>query len=298
MNSTTATTTLATKLPRWAKGTAAFLAFASAATLTPTTVSADEPPGSDTSALSNAVQIFEENASEFRGIGNDNLPVQSSDGLELGSITLRPDTSTEATQLDGFVSYGELEDHATLIAASDGPGMDRFAIIINEGGADSYTIPADMPDGTEIHQDETGSIDITPPDGEQTTIAPAEAVDAEGNLLPARYDLTNDALTITIDLTDATYPVMVDPARAFRWWGIEQWASRSEVRRTAAAGPAVVWAMKRLCGGHAVCLAVVSRAGRWVLGIWQRAARNGQCMNMKTGYTGGFYLRAYNCNWG
>lgn len=200
-------------------------------------------------------------------------------------------------QHDGYVDYGNLAPAAKLIAASDGHEMDRFGIVIEQGGSDRYTFDAEVPDGSPIEHTDAGTIKIVTQDGRTTTLAPALAVDSSGAKLPASYTLDHDQMTVTVDLTDAAYPVLVDPVSADRWWGHKDWYSINDVRRFADWWN-VGWIIKKACLGNSACIAIAGAYTNWVYNTWQYAKNTGQCLHMKQLWTGQIIgINAYSCSW-
>lgn len=256
----------------------------------------------NTTSTSEMVDRFEQ-TDIFRGIANEQLPASPAGGFNLGELTVTVDNTNIGHAADGYVDYGTIDTDVTLIASSDGNKMDRFAIIIEEGGPDSYQFPATVPDGSTIEHNETGTITIETPTGTETTIAPAVAVDANGTAVNASYTLTADTLTIDVDLDGATYPVMVDPVSTNHWWGYQEWHSRSDVRRFAS-WYGVLNIAKRACNAapwhlKTVCRATVGRYTSWIYNTWMDAKRYNQCVWMKTTWTGQVIgVGRYSCNWG
>jgi len=212
---------------------------------------------------SEMVDLYEQH-SPFRGINNSNLPVTAG-AVQLGDVTVELPGDGVGVARDGYIDYGFSPEGHGVIASSDGSAMDRFAVILN-GPQDPTTISfnANVPPGSTIsHDADTGEIVIATPAGKITTLAPALAVDAAGEKVPASYTLTDTTLTLTVDTTDATFPVIADPHEAYRWWGIMSWYSRAEVRAYADWW-GVAKLTKKACGGNWVCKQTVGRYVNWV----------------------------------
>lgn len=266
------------------------------------------PDVSQTAQIASAQEVSDlvdsyEATQPFRGTRNDTLPAMSAEGLELGQVTLTPATDQVGVEADGYVRYDTFAPFVELIAASDGEGMDRFGLVISEGGASSFEIPATVPEGSSIRHTDAGTIEVTTPDNEVTTLAPAIAVDAEGKVLPANYTLSDTAMQINVDLTDAAYPVLVDPVSSRYWWGTQTWYSRADVRRFASYY-GIIGIANQACNNmpsryRSICRATVGRYTGWISNTWQDAKRHNQCLSMRMTWTGqviGIYR--YACNWG
>lgn len=252
--------------------------------------------------LSELVDTYE-NHQSFRGIANDQLPINLNEGLDLGNIIVQLD-GHQGIARDGYVDYGLTTDGLHVIAASDGQHMDRFAIVIHEGGADHYTIPVKLPEHATVDNLPTGTIEVTDANGDTTTLAPASAVDAAGKILDASYRIEDETLKVTVDLDDAQYPVMVDPVSATYWWGTQTWYSRADVRQSAS-WYGVIGIAAQACNAFGnstainACKKTVGAYTNWIYNTWMDAKNNNQCLWMKMTWTGQVIgIGRYDCNWG
>ena len=210
--------------------------------------------------------------------------------------------TAEGIQHDGFVDLGPTTTDTAVIAASDGPGMDRFALVIDDRDAEQHRFRVSLPEDATVTHRPTGAIDVQSAAGD-TTLAPAMAVDAEGTLVPARYRIVDDELLIDVELDDAVLPVMVDPVSANYWWGFQDWYSRGDVRRvanlysaTSIAKVACNWMPGSL---RTVCNKAVGRYTGWISGEWRRAKAENKCLTMRMTWTGQVIgISRYACNWG
>lgn len=237
----------------------------------------------------------------FRGIANEQLA--SRDGrLQLGVVEVLTGFTGDPIERDGYVELGATSAGANVVAASDGAGMDRFGLVINDRNAEQHRFPVVLPADAIVAHESTGAIEVRSSAGD-TTLAPAMAVDAAGQQVPARYRITGSEMVIDIDLDNATLPVFVDPVSANYWWGFQDWYSRSEVRAFAE-----WWDVARIAG-HAcnwlpgwiasICRTAVSRYVGWVSSEWRAAKAEGKCLTMRMTWTGWVTsVQRYACNWG
>lgn len=253
------------------------------------------------SELSTLINQYEDTA-QFRGASNEVLPTDLSGRFDLDGIEIDAGTSTgPATIRDGYVDYGRATEGYTVVAASDGRGQDRFGLVIDDATMTTIPLNVTLPDGAVVSNEPTGEVVVTSPVGE-TTLAPAVAVDADGDPVRARYRILDGELRIDVDLARASLPVLVDPVSAYRWWGYTDWYSRSEVR-SQADWYSVIGVASRACskmGRYAgICRTTVGRYTDWIYNTWQYAKNTNQCVEMSMTWTGQVTsIRAYGCNWG
>lgn len=198
---------------------------------------------------------------------------------------------------DGYVDYGRTAEGYRVIAASDGVGRDRLGFVIDDSELTRFAVPVDLPDGARVDHDGSGEITVRGTTG-SSTLAPATAVDADGDVVDAHYRLVGDALEVRVDLTNATLPVLVDPATTWYWWGKTEYYSRAEVRASAD-WYSVVKVANGACRnlGH-LCSRTVGKYTSWIYDTWQTAKNTGQCLSMSMTYTGQVTsIRPYRCNW-
>lgn len=257
------------------------------------------PPSAD--EVDDLVDAYERHQT-FRGVANHNLPATPAGGFNLGEVSISAPSGGTGVAGDGYVDYGQIGEHASLVAASDGPGMDRFGVVIAEGGSDNYRFPADVPAGATVVHTDAGTIEITTVEGKTTTLAPALAVDATGRVLPAGYTLTDGFLDVNVNLEGAAFPVIVDPVSAYYWWGHQRWYSISDVQRYASwwgAASVIKLPCKTLRGpAKWLCDRTVGRYINWVLGKFEHAKRHGRCLWFKQAKTGQIWsIGTYRCDW-
>jgi hypothetical protein len=256
----------------------------------------------DTSGISTSDLVANyEQQQPFRGTANHEL-VARGGRLRLGVVEVLTGVTGQLTGRDGYVELGSTGAGATLVAASDGPGMDRFGLVINDRHAEQHRFRMVLPDDATVTHQPTGAIDIHSRAGD-TTLAPAMAVDANGNQVPARYQITEKQLVVDVELDNAALPVFVDPVTSYYWWGFTEWYSRSDVR-----WQADWWSVARVASnacrftpGHlqSICRATVGRYTSWIYNTWQHAKNTNQCLAMSMTWTGQVTnIYAYPCNWG
>lgn len=266
--------------------------------LVPTATAAhNNPPSPDTVDL---VNLYEQHQ-PFRGTANDQLDDRHG-RLHLGIVEIDTGLTGDPIHHDGYAELGATNPTTTVIAATDGPGMDRFALVIDDRDAEHHRFDVTLPpDATVTHQP-TGAIDVHTPTA-NTTLAPATAVDANGTQIPAQYRITGNQLVIDVDLDDAALPAIVDPVSANYWWGFQDWYSRSDVRRVAnlysaasIASVACNWMPGPL---RSPCQKAVNRYTGWISGEWRRAKAENKCLTMRMTWTGQVIgINRYSCNWG
>lgn len=253
-----------------------------------------DTPASQLEALVTAY----EGHNTFRGVDLTAL-----DGnLELGVVSIDVGDSDGGVEMTGFVDLGLNEDNVHLVAASDGPGMDRFGIVVHDGDVASFRFAAEVPDDAVITHEASGAITVSSSEGE-TTLAPATAVDADGERLSARYQLLGEELVVDVDLDGAAFPVLIDPVSSAYWWGTQTWYSRADVRASASwygvirIANAVCYAMPGWA--RTACLQTVGAYTNWIYNTWMDAKAYNQCLWMKMTWTGQVIgIGRYACNWG
>ena len=250
---------------------------------------------------SKLVNAFEKH-NTFRGVANGNLPRTPSQGFRLGVATVTLPSSRAGITRDGFVDYGQVARNTDLIAASDGPTRDRFALVLENAAAPTrFALNVAVPANSTVVNEPSGAIGIKSSRG-NTTLAPATAVDSAGHAVPAHYEIQSGKLVVQVRDKGASFPVMVDPVSSAYWWGTQSWYSRSDVRYAANAYSwigiakyACYW-MGPLSG---LCQQVVGMYTNWISGTWMYAKNTNQCLTMKMLWTGQVIgVNAYACNWG
>ncbi|MCU1484385.1 MAG: hypothetical protein JWN67_1131 [Actinomycetia bacterium] len=269
-------------------------AFVGALLVVGMTAMSMSPANATSSAVERAVEVFRGHA-PFQGIANDQLAERDGE-LQLGVVTVDTGIEGVATGHDGYVELGTTDDGTTIVAASDGAGMDQFGLIIKDRSAERHRFPVTLPADAEVVHEPTGAIEVRTSHG-TTTLAPAVAVDASGATVPARYRIQGGELVIDVELAGAQLPVMVDPVSANRWWGHEDWYSINDVRWQANWWN-VGGIVKAACRGNSACIAIAGAYTNWVYNTWQQAKNTGQCIHMKQLWTGQIIgIEAYGCNW-
>jgi hypothetical protein len=235
----------------------------------------------------------------FEGERNEVLPSRLEQGFRLGDVRVFAGLSDGSPQArGGIVDYGETRAGYQVIAASDGPSMDRFALVLKDRSQEHFALAVQLPADAQVVNEATGAVTIKAPGRQATTLAPASAVDAAGESVPANYRIVGDRLVVDVDLDRAAMPVLVDPVSANYWWGHRDWYSRADVRWQADWW-GVVRVVQRVCGGNGVCLALVNAYVGWVFNTWQYAKNNNMCLSMDQMWTGQITnIYAYRCNWG
>ena len=124
--------------------------------------------------------------------------------------------SSDAADADTSSDIAPAPDSTSTSAATPltiGGGV-RLMVIIN--GADapsSYEFPLSIPEGRSISSTADGGYQILNSDGSAAiTILPPWARDANDNLIPSSYSLNGTILTLRVDLSGATFPVVADPS--------------------------------------------------------------------------------------
>jgi hypothetical protein len=253
------------------------------------------------SSTSSLVSQYE-HRNTFRGVANSNLPRTLAQGLHLGVAEVKFQSGRLGQARDGYVDYGTIRRDTDVIAASDGPGRDRFALVLRSADAPrEYSFDVALPRGARVVNDSSGAIRISSALG-RTTIAPAAAVDAAGRSVPSHYQIKHGKLLIQVNAENATFPVMVDPVSANYWWGWQEWYSRSDVRAYAS-WYGYLGVAKGACYDagplRSLCLSVVGAYTSWIANTWNYAKNTGQCLTMKMTWTGQVIgVNAYSCNWG
>ena len=253
-------------------------------------------------SVSRLVDSYETH-SAFRGSRNDLLPKRLDNGIALGDVTVRLGSSGLGVQRDGYVDYGSSSRGQHIIAASDGPNLNRFGVVIeNRAAPTHYQFDVRLPADAAVENRETGEVRVTSSEG-TTTLAPARAVDARGAQRWARYRIVDHRLLLDVDVRNAAFPVLVDPVSSYSWWGTTTWYSRGDVRWSASwygvIGIAAVACNYMPGWAQSACRSTVGRYTSWIYNTWMAAKYYNQCLWMQMTWTGQVIgIGRYSCNWG
>jgi hypothetical protein len=289
-----------TRLERMPRALMSLLvALLALAGMTPTAL-ANAGEGTNGIETSELIDNYEQRQ-PFRGNANHELADRGG-RLRLGVVEVLTGVTGQPVEHDGYVELGSTGSGTTLIAATDGEGMDRYALVIRDRSAEQHRFTVVLPDDATVEHQATGAIEIRSSAGD-TTLAPAMAVDANGAQVPARYRIIGNQLEIDVDLDTAALPVLVDPVTSYYWWGWTEWYSRSDVRWQADwySVARVASNACRFAPGYlqAACRATVGRYTSWIYNTWQHAKNTNQCLAMSMTWTGQVTnIYAYPCNWG
>lgn len=148
------------------------------------------------------------------------VAADASEVADDGTIVYEGDEATAAAQVlqDGSVRL------QTVTESADGPH--EFTYTFGEN-----VVPVEKADGTGVELvEEHDGFAITV--GE---VAPAWAVDANGDEVATSYEIQGNALVQVIEASaDATYPVVADPKVTNAWWNTTIYFSKSETGSLAA----------------------------------------------------------------
>ena len=150
------------------------------------------------------------------------LPKDPSDGLTLTTPTGAvigvdlpfADTANDGVKTKtGAVVYADAApDVAVAAQATAGGGMRALVVIDGPQAPTEYRYPMTLPDTATLLPTTDGGAAVISADGQLVTyVAPAWALDTNGQPVPTRYRIEGTTLIQEIDHQGATYPVTADP---------------------------------------------------------------------------------------
>jgi hypothetical protein len=94
-----------------------------------------------------------------------------------------------------------------------GGGLRLMVVISSPNAPSDYDFHLSIPDGDSIATGADGGYKVLDSQGSTVlTVLPSWARDANDNLVPSSYSLDGTTLTLHVDLTGATFPVVADPS--------------------------------------------------------------------------------------
>lgn len=197
---------------------AALRAAASAGAIDFSSVVGNATPGTRLSLADASVALPETLADrvQLEGYGGVGLAL----GLPGASTTAAsPVLQDPANPLAQSLYEYEIETGATSVSLVHNDGSVQVTTIIASPDApESYQYTLALPEGGQLQEHESGALIIsTPRDDFVAAVAPPWALDAAGNAVATRYEVTATGFTQEVDHRDGsvTYPVTADP-----WLGI------------------------------------------------------------------------------
>jgi len=154
----------------------------------------------------------------------EGVAVDMADGMDF-TVALPVGVSTEdgVMAADGSTVYAGEKGEPDVTVTPLGSGVRVSTVVWDESQATSFDYP--LPEGVDAEVLPDGSVELARAvkgEGAAAQIAgvvghvePAWAVDAEGNDLPTTYEVVDGVLTQDVDITDAAFPVVVDPTWKF-----------------------------------------------------------------------------------
>ncbi|WP_353813754.1 DUF2599 domain-containing protein [Agromyces sp. SYSU T00266] len=149
------------------------------------------------------------------GIAVTNVETGLTIGVGLPSARSADDAVVEA---EGVVSYDNGDGSVTVPVVKDDGSVQIMTVIEDSTAPTDYAYALDIPADATVGEDaETGLVKILDADGGFLAgVAPAWALDANGDPVATHYEISGDALVQVIDHGAGTaYPVVADP-----WLGI------------------------------------------------------------------------------
>ena len=223
------------------------------------------------------------------GVG---LPVAAGvgDGVvdESGAVVYESDTSAVSLAAQGTVDGGL--QVLMVIDGSDAPSEYRFDMTVTAGSTLEST-----PDGGAQVVGVDGSVVVT--------VAPAWALDANGQPVSTRYRIDGTTLVQVIDHAGAVYPVVGDPKFSKSWWGWTVKLNASEFSKAqaavnAGAGAAAVAAA--ICGASTAGLCAPGSAALaaasgflWVSISVVQLCANSKGVDIHGSWAGGIWCSGY-----
>jgi len=162
-------------------------------------------------------------------LGAMRLPKRSSDGLRLATLGVNirvvGDRGQAAQVIRDKAFYANVLPDSDLILRPLPGGSELSVLLRSPASPHAVTLAFDLPSGGSLRY--AGPLDMTPPappgsvdvmEGGRriAVVSPAEAVDAQGQPVPVRYELKGDDQLIMHvgDTSNVTWPVMIDPTTA------------------------------------------------------------------------------------
>ena len=135
-----------------------------------------------------------------------------------------PGDADAAATADG-IAYEAVAPESDITVRPTAEGVQVLIAIDGTTAPDSFSFPIEVPEGASLQAQEDGSISIISESVatddvpgvvvEMGSIAPAWAIDANGDQVPTSYVIEGDVVTQIVDHTDAAYPVVADPSVSF-----------------------------------------------------------------------------------
>ena len=140
------------------------------------------------------------------------VAVTSGTGTSDVSIAL-PGEAVEGTAVADAVAFPEVAEDTTLVVQVPDEGVVTMAAVLSsEAAPDQQRYRLDTSEDARFVPNSDGSITVWVGNDEVGLFAAPWAIDASGAPLPTQYSIDGDTLVQTTDLTDAEFPVVVDPS--------------------------------------------------------------------------------------
>lgn len=180
--------------------------------------SAEEQPSTVDAIAAVAPEALDNVASS----STDELPATSAgtitaDALDLTVELPFPEAGAPAQYDSGVAWYDNENSSSTIPLIKEDGSLQVLTVIDDPEAPTRYAYNLDLPDGSTASLDD-GLVTIINADGSfGGGVAPAWALDADGNPVLTHYELDGSTLTQVIEHDDASaYPIVADP-----WFGID-----------------------------------------------------------------------------
>jgi len=155
------------------------------------------------------------------------IPAELGEGIELPEseveIALAGSPQDRAPSIvDQTVAvYPEVATDTSLAVAPSPTGVETFTLLQSPDAPNSSTYQLSLPEGTSLNTTDDGGAEVS--SGEETSLRvfPPAAMDAEGNSVPVRLEVSGDSFTVRAEPSQAAaYPILVDPVvESYKWYG-------------------------------------------------------------------------------
>lgn len=182
-------------------------------------------PSGDQAPVDLALQPHENELRPTNPLVDVRLPGQLGDGLSLPEENIRislPDAPTgisPSTVDENVATYPNVAEDTTFAVAPTPTGLETFTLLQSPDAPTVQQFALGIPDLADVRQSENGGAEIRRGQEILATILPPSAVDAGGNPVPVRLDVSGNGFSLITTPTLATeFPVLVDPVvETYSW---------------------------------------------------------------------------------
>jgi len=154
------------------------------------------------------------------------IPTQLEDGFSLPEAGVEiklagaPANRAPSIPESGLATYPNVAEDTLLAAVPTPTGLETLTLLQSADAPTSQTFDITLPPGASLHETEVGGAEVR--QGDQTLVAvhPPTALDANGDTVPVRLEVSGDTLTLVAEPTSSNVaPILVDPVfESYGWY--------------------------------------------------------------------------------